>query len=113
MSNISAVIDSTGESLAIKRRQQTGTDDYVKPIYTWNTVATEKIFLQPLDAQEILSLAGEYTPKDLKGFFKSTSAVQENDRVTWGGVDYEVKGLRTWKVSGTTRYLQAYLKRVS
>ena len=113
MSSISAVIDAKGESLAIKRRTQTGTDDYGKPIYTWATTATENIFLQPLNAQEISGLAGEYTPKDLKGFFKADSAVLEDDRVTWSSVDYEIKGLKIWKVSGSTKYLQAYLKRVS
>ncbi|MBS7623829.1 hypothetical protein KEJ39_09220 [Candidatus Bathyarchaeota archaeon] len=113
MSNIPAILNKYGETLSIKRRQQTGTDDYGKPIYTWNTVADEKIFLHPLDAEEIQAFAGEYTPKDLKGYFKPDSVVQENDHVTWESVDYEVKGLKVWKAGGLIKYQQAYLKRVS
>lgn len=112
MDVVSSIILGYGESLEIMRQIQTGIDPYGKPIFTWETAATEYIFIQPLTSKEVFGSGGQYSIDDAKGFFMKTSVTQENDQIVWGGVTYAVRGLQPLRANSITMFLRSYLKRV-
>jgi len=82
-----------GETVTIRRRTLTGTDDYKKPVYSWASLGdTEKAVLQHLTMEDTLVERGEFTVEDMRGWFLRTTALLIDDRVLRASGDlFEVK----------------------
>jgi len=118
LSNISDLIELKGEDVEIYQRTESGTDEYNRPKYTWPTTATatEKAIIRPVGyttgVGEVILEAGERVVGDHVGYFKPDSIIQRNDQVDWNGVRFDVKGVRTHRVGGVTKYVEAVMERL-
>ena len=105
------LIEIDGESVTIRRRSLNGVDDYNRPKYAWNDQATEKAVIQRLRGDERLIQIGEFTVEDCRGFFKSDSVIQGDDRVKRDDDRvYDVKSLEALNLRGTIHHVEALLK---
>ncbi len=104
-----------GETVTIRRRTLTGTDDYKKPVYSWASLgATEKAVLQYLTMEDELIERGEYTVEDMRGWFLRTTALLIDDRIVREGGDlFEVKSLEPMMERNAIFHYEVLLKKMA
>lgn len=115
MSQLAELIELNGEDTPIYRRTESGTDEFNRSVYTWAVQATEKAWVQSIGRSasvgEIFYPAGELTVDDRVGYFKHDSVIQEDDQVVWKENRYDVKSVQPQRLSGSTIFKVAVLKR--
>lgn len=116
MSNIADLIDRRGETVSIYRRSQSGVDEFNRPAYSWTLQASEKAFIQHVtraaNIAEIITTAGELTVDDHVGYFLHDSVIQDDDQIEWDGNRYDVLAVQTRRLSGSTLFKAAILRRL-